>query len=170
MSEDPEQDDDLEVALARLPPRPARKSDESLAWGFLCGTVAESSNGAVSHGYLARRDADAAQAALVRLLRNHSVEVPYWLRSRLGSLFDPSSSDDRRLLVQWRKRGEHGEGPFIHLAIARFVGERLAAGDEMKQAISKAMKTYPVSESTVWRAWNENKDGELILKLLNPNG
>jgi hypothetical protein len=134
---------------------------------LLVGVFFKDSDGSVRHDYLTGDEEILPRKTLARLLRSH-LEINSAIRWRLASLFDPDSSDDRKLKFELRNCGERGAGQEIRLAVARFIGERRGAGDSMKKAVSLAMKRYGVSERAAYRYYEEHRDSDLVRLLETP--
>jgi hypothetical protein len=139
----------------------------TLARTLLDGFVEEDQQGRRRTGYLAKGSCEelAARLVMAELLRSNS-PLDRELRTHLADLFNPGSSQERKIEIVFRRQG----GRRDHIAntqIACHVYDQVAAGGNVAVGINSAVEKFGVSEELVKKIWGryrrqlEQVDGPL---------
>jgi hypothetical protein len=159
----------LQSATALL----AAMSDEErprLARSLLIGFLNEDQQGRRRTGYLSKGSCEelAARLVMAELLRSNS-PLDRELRAHLADLFNPWSSQERKIEIVFKRRG--GRRDYVrNTQIACHVYDKVAAGGNVAAGINSAVEKFGVSEELVKKIWGryrrqlEQTDGRLPVR------
>jgi hypothetical protein len=123
--------------------------DEWMADEFLWGHSEAPVGGLLRRKYLKSGSDEErmARLALVRVLRSER-PLSSTLRKRLAELFDESTIGERRLVLQFRRKGKRPH----HMAnaqVANYVDRQIRQGVKTEAAVALAMEHYGLSRKAI---------------------